>query len=74
MLCTATLLLLGTLQWQARTNYDALRAQAAQLELENARLQQNIDDRGSVESIKRIAGEVLGLADPNTVIYISSQE
>jgi len=74
VLCTATLLLLGTFQWKAQQNADALREQAAQLEQENARLEDSIEDLGSVESIKQIAGEELDLVDPNTVIYLPNQK
>ena len=74
VLSTATLLLLGTFEWKAQENADALRAQAAQLEQEKARLEGYIADQGSVESVKRIAGEELGLVDPDTVIYLPNQE
>ena len=34
----------------------------------------SIEDLGSVESIKQIAGEELDLVDPNTVIYLPNQK
>lgn len=46
------------------------RAQAAQLERENAALEENIQQADSVESHKQIAEQELGLVDPNTVIFI----
>ena len=45
-----------------------LRDKAAELEDANADLQQRTEDIGSVQSIKDIANEELGLVDPNTVI------
>lgn len=45
------------------------RAQAAQLEQENRRLEKNIQQLGTVESVKQIAMEELGLVDPGTVFY-----
>ena len=45
-----------------------LKDKAAALEQENADLQQKTDDLGSVQSVKDIANEELGLVDPDTVI------
>ena len=45
-----------------------LRDKAADLAHANADLQQRTEDIGSVQSIKDIANEELGLVDPNTVI------
>ena len=45
-----------------------LRDTAAELEEANADLQQKTEDIGSVQSVKDIANEELGLVDPNTVI------
>ena len=42
--------------------------QAAAMEGENADLQEKIDSIGSVQSIRQIAQEELGLADPDTVL------
>lgn len=47
---------------------ETLRAQAAALEAENACLEQNIEELGTVQSVRRIAQEELGLADPDTVM------
>ena len=43
-------------------------AQAAAMEGENADLQEKIDNIGSVQSIRQIAQDELGLADPDTVL------
>ena len=42
--------------------------QAAAMEGENADLQKKIDSIGSVQSIRQIAQDELGLADPDTVL------
>ena len=58
---------LGILDFGAQT--DDLRNQAAQLEQENKELSEDIQNKDSVEGIKDIAGEELGLVDPDTVIF-----
>ena len=68
VLSTATLLVLRSSTLDAQAKADALRDQAAQLEQENNRLEDQIDDLGSVDSVEQIAQEELGLVDPNTVI------
>lgn len=45
-----------------------LRQEAIRLEHENQDLQNRIDIMGSVESVRQIAREELGLVDPDTVI------
>ena len=45
-----------------------LKDKAAALEEANADLEQKTDEIGSVQSVKDIAKEELGLVDPNTVI------
>lgn len=47
---------------------DLLRAQAAQLQQENADLDHKISILGSVQSVRQIAEEFLGLVDPDTVM------
>ena len=42
--------------------------QAAAIEGANAELQEKIANIGSVQSIRQIAGDELGLADPDTVL------
>ena len=44
------------------------REQAAAMEGANADLQEKIDSIGSVQSIRQIAQDELGLADPDTVL------
>ena len=53
---------------------DDLRFQAAALEQENDRLSSYIAELGTVQSIKRIAGEELGLVDPDTIFFTPAEE
>ena len=46
----------------------AEEAQAIALEQENSRLQQAIDQLGTIQGIAYIAKEQLGLVDPDTII------
>lgn len=62
-----TILRVGIDQYQEQTAL--ARAQAAQLEQENRQLEENIQQLGTVESVRRIAKEELGLVDPDTVFY-----
>ena len=53
---------------ETRQQTEDLRIQAARLEQENQQLTQAIAEAGTVQSIKRIAMEELGLVDPDTII------
>lgn len=55
---------------QMHSQYDAMRLHAMALESDNQSLVEQIDDLGSLESALRIATEELGLAFPDSVIYI----
>ena len=68
VLSTVTLLVLRSATLDAQAKADALRDQAAQLEQENNRLEDQINDLGSVDSVEQIAQEQLGLVDPSTII------
>lgn len=48
---------------------ESLRQEAATLENENQQLQDKISILGTVESIKEIACEVLGLVDSDSVVF-----
>ena len=54
----------GALQAKA----EELKDEAARLEQENQQLESNIDGLGSADSVEQIAGDELGLVDPNTVV------
>lgn len=68
VLSMAALLALGLARTNAQARLNDLREQERQLEQDNARLEQYLEDPDSVQSIQRIAGEELGLVDPETVI------
>lgn len=68
VLCSATVIAVTAVRKQAEKKEEAARREAAFLELENQELKDNISTLGTVESIKQIAGEMLGLFDPDTVI------
>ena len=68
VLSTVTLATLHGVLRETREQTEELRQQAAQLEQENAQLDEKIDALGSVDSVKDIAQEQLGLVDPDTVI------
>lgn len=68
LLSTAALLALRSATLDAQAKADALRDQAAQLEQENDKLEDKIDNLGSLDSVGQIAQDELGLVDPSTVI------
>lgn len=70
-LSTVALISLRLAQWDAENTTQQLLERAAQLQRENAQLQEMVDDLGTVSSIRRIAAQELGLVDPNTVIFDS---
>lgn len=54
---------------ETRQQTEDLRIQAARLEQENQQLTQAIAEAGTVQSIKRIAMEELGLVDPDSRFF-----
>ncbi len=62
-----TVLRLGINQYQDRT--EALRSEASQMEQNNHELAEHLKELGTVQSVKRIAMEELGLVDPDTRYY-----
>ena len=70
VLSMAALLFLRGVIADTDAKNQALLGQAAQLEVQNAQLQQNIDKLGSLDSVIQIAGDELGLVDPNTVVLV----
>lgn len=67
-LALAALLTLNIAIHAAENRTQKLAQQAAQLEQENSELEQDMNDLGSADSVKKIAGEELDLVDPDTVI------
>lgn len=70
-LSTVTLITLRVTQWDAQDRAQQLRERAAALEQESVRLQEQIDDLGTVDSIRQIAAQELGLVDPNAIMIDS---
>lgn len=73
VLSTAALLTLHFTIQSTKAQTEANRDQAAQLEQDNARLEENIDSLGSADSVEQIAGDELGLVDPDTVIIVPEE-
>ena len=69
MMSTVALLTIHLSIRQTRQDTEALRQQAAQLEQENRELTESIAQVGTVQSIKRIAMEKLGLVDPDSEFF-----
>lgn len=68
LLSMATLLTLLLVVRSTRAQTEALRAEAAQLEHENSRLELYIQEMGTIKGIIRIAQEELGLVEPGSII------
>lgn len=68
VLSVVTLLTLRAGILDARAETETLRGEAAQIELENERLEEKIDDLGTVQGIINVAQEELGLVEPGTVV------
>ena len=66
---TITLVALRASIDNARSQYEAMRIQAAVLVESNAMLLERIDDLGSVDSVILIAMEELGLILPDSTIF-----
>lgn len=66
--CLVTALTLGIAIFTVQQRIETLRQRAAELQIDNALLQQYIDELDSVQGIERIAFEILGLINPDTVI------
>ena len=74
LVCAAALAALGLVSYQIQAQTQAELDQAAALERENKELAEKTDQLGSSGSIKDIAREELGLADPDTVIIHPNSE
>ena len=69
VVCTITLLALSIKLNQTRENIQALAQEGAALEQENQALTEDIEDLGTIKSIKDLARRFLGLFDPDTTIF-----
>ena len=73
VLCTAALLTLRYAIVAAEERAEVARKEAAALEQENEALQESISNLGTVQSVVDLAGKLLGLVDPDTVIFLPEQ-
>ena len=69
LLSTLALLTLRHAILETRRQAEDLRNQAALIEQENKDLSQSIAQLGTVQSVTELAGKLLGLVDPDTVIF-----
>ena len=69
VLSMAALLALGAAINNYRSQTQALKDQAAQLEQENGQLQDKNDKKGTLEGLLEFAQDFLGLVDPDSVIF-----
>lgn len=66
---TLALIVLRISLLDAQKNIQDLRDQAAVLEQENRELERSISQLGTVQSVTELAEKLLGLVDPDTVIF-----
>ena len=69
ILCTVCLMALRGSILTAQAEAEALRGQAAVLQQENQHLESDIAQLGTVQSVKKLATELLGLVDPDTILF-----
>lgn len=58
---------------QAKNEANDLRHEAGTLEYENKELERSLSQLGTVQSVKELATRLLGLVDPDTVIFEPEQ-
>ena len=68
VLSIAALMTLGSAIAAHRETAEAYRGQAMELEQENRRLEQYIEELGTIQGIIRIAQEKLGLIEPDSIV------
>jgi len=73
VLCSAVLLCLRFAILEAKEQAEIQRQEAAELEKENSALEVSISQLGTVQSVTDLAGKLLGLVDPDTVIFLPEQ-
>ncbi len=73
VLCSTVLLCLRFAILDAKEQAEAQRLEAAELEKENSALEASISQLGTVQSVTDLAGKLLGLVDPDTVIFLPEQ-
>ena len=71
---TVTLLTLRFALLDEKDKAEALRQQAVALEQENKKLEHTNALLGTVQGVRELAVELLGLVDPNTIIFEPVEE
>lgn len=69
LVCTLALTVLRISLQDTKAKTEDLREQAVTLEQENLELERSISQLGTVQSVTELAGKLLGLVDPDTVIF-----
>ena len=73
LMSTLALLTLRFAMEDAKSQLEEQRHQAAALEQENKALHEAISQLGTVQSVEDLAGKLLGLVDPDTVIFLPEE-
>lgn len=73
VLCTLALLVLRSAILDTKGQLSQTREKAAALQWENDRLEQSISQLGTVQSVTDLAGKLLGLVDPDTIIFLPEE-
>lgn len=73
VVCITALVTLRFAILEAEKKAEEARKEAAALEQENQELQESISNLGTVQSVVDLAGKLLGLVDPDTVIFLPEQ-
>lgn len=66
---TLALVVLRSALLQTERETEDLRHEAAALQQENKALERSISQLGTVESVKELANKLLGMVDPDTIIF-----
>ena len=66
---TITLLTLRFALLDEKDKAEALRQQAVALEQENTKLERTNALLGTVQGVRELAAELLGMVDPNTIVF-----
>lgn len=69
VLATVAVILLNSMRLDAKERQEKARKDMAVQQTKNEELKENISILGTVDSIKQIAEDVLGLVDPDTIIF-----
>lgn len=73
VLSTLALLVLRYALLETKQQLEDKRNEAAALEQDNRELSRAISQLGTVQSVEDLAGKLLGLVDPDTVIFLPEE-